>query len=73
MLSTASERRVFATLATRHWVSHWFCSVTVYLAKGGDKRFLIICANVNDPDEYRRLLKFLRVRPQASETEKMIW
>ena len=73
MLSTASERRAFATLAARHWLSPWFCSVAIDLAKGGSRRFLIVCETANDPDEYRRLLKLLRMRPQASETEKMIW
>lgn len=73
MLSTASERRVFATLAARHWISPWFCSVAIHLAKGGSRRFLIVCATANDPDEYRRLLKFLRMSPQTAETEKMIW
>jgi hypothetical protein len=73
MLSTASERRLFATLAARQWVSPWFCSVAVYLAKGGQKRFLIVCAAANDADEYRRLLKFLRMRSPASDEEKMIW
>jgi hypothetical protein len=73
MLSMISERRVFATLSARHWVSPWFCSVAIHLAKGGSKQFLIVCATANDPDEYRRLLKYLKMRPQASETEKMIW
>jgi hypothetical protein len=73
MLSTASERRLFATLAARHWVSPWFCSIAVHLARGGRKRFLIVCATENDADEYRRLLKYLRMRPPASDQERMIW
>ena len=73
MLSTASERRLFATLAARHWVSPWFCSIAVHLARGGRKRFLIVCAAGNDADEYRRLLKYLRMRPPASDQERMIW
>lgn len=73
VLSTASERRLFATLAGRHWVSPWFCSIAVHLARGGRKRFLIVCATGNDADEYRRLLRYLRMRPATSDQERMIW
>lgn len=73
MLSTASERRIFATLAARHWVSPWFCSIAVHLATGGRKRFLMVYATGNDADEYRRLLRHLRMRPPASDQERMIW
>jgi hypothetical protein len=73
MLSTAIERRVFASLAERHWVSPWFCSIGVHLARGGARRFLLVCRAGNDEDEYRRLLVFLRMRPNSSEAERMIW
>lgn len=73
MLSTASERRLFATLAERHWVSPWLCSIAVHTARGGRKRFLIVCATENDADEYRRLLRHLRMRRPASDRERMIW
>lgn len=73
MLSTGAGQRAFATLAARQWVSPWFCSVAVHPAKGGKKRVLVICAAGNSPDEYRRLLKFLRMRPQTSDVEKMVW
>jgi len=73
MLSTGAEKRVFATLTSHHWVSPWFSSVTVRLARGGRRRFLIICRSNNDADEYRRMLRFLRIRQQASETQRMIW
>jgi hypothetical protein len=70
---TASEKRVFATLGNRNWVSPWLCSVPVYQARGGNKRFLVICASNNDPQEYRRLLKFLRMRAPTAASQRMIW
>jgi len=73
VFTTGSEKRVFATLGNHHWVSRWFCSVAIYLARGGGKRFLVICAAHNDPDEYRRLLKFLRMRTTTPEAQRMIW
>jgi hypothetical protein len=73
VLTTATEKRLFTTLADRHWVSGWFCSVAVNPARGGRKRFLIICASDNDPDEYRRLLRFLRMRTLPSEAQRLIW
>lgn len=73
MLSTASTKRVFATLSSRHWMSPWFCSVSVYHARGGRRQNLLVCAADNDADEYRRLRMFLRMRPPAADTQRMVW
>jgi len=73
VFTTRSERRLFCTLGNHHWVSRWFCSIGIYLARGGRKRFLLICAANNDPPEYRRLLKFLRMRTTTPEAQRMIW
>ena len=73
MLSTQTGRRIFGTLAEHQWVSPWLCSVAIYPAKGGWKRFLVVNRTNNDADEYRRLLKFLRMRPRALKADRMIW
>lgn len=73
MLSTRSEKRVFASLAEHQWMSPWFCSIAVHPARGGRRRYLVVCAAGNDADEYRRLLKYLRMRTSASGAERMIW
>ena len=73
MLSTGSVRRAFATLSARHWVSPWFCSVAIHLARGGRKQFLIVCAAENDAGEYRRLRMRLRMRTPDSDASRMVW
>ena len=71
--ATAIEKRIFTILCHQQWVCRWFCSLAVSLAHDGKRKDLIICASKNSPDEYRRLLKFLRMRSPAPESQRMIW
>jgi len=73
MYATALEKRIFTILCHQQWVCRWFCSLAVSLAHDGQRKDLIICASNNNPDEYRRLLKFLRMRSPAAESQRMIW
>jgi len=67
------KKRVFGTLARNQWVSRWICSLGVYPAKHAGKQFFVIFSSMNEADEYRRLLMFLRMRTPASQAQRMIW
>ena len=73
LLSTTSRRHVNAFQAPHGWVSRWFSVLVLLEADGDRKHFCLVCASDNHPDEYRRLLKFLRMHSPAEEVQRMIW
>jgi hypothetical protein len=73
VLRTSCRREVIAAQGQHGWVSRWFSVMTLYQAGNGGKYFCVICAAENHPDEYRRLLKFLRMRTPPAEVQRMVW
>ena len=72
-LRTLSRREVNAVQGRNGWVSRWFSVLTLYEARNGRKYYCVICAAENHPDEYRRLLKFLRMHTPPEEVQRLIW
>jgi hypothetical protein len=68
-----SRPEINAAQGRHGWVSRWFSILTLQEAGNGRKHFCVICASENHPDEYRRLLKFLRMHTPPTEVQRMIW
>lgn len=73
VLRTPCRREVNAVQGQHGWVSRWFSVLTLYETGIGGKYFCVVCATENHPDEYRRLLKFLRMRTPPAEVQRMVW
>lgn len=73
LLRTASELEINAVQGPHGWVSRWLAVLALQEAENGMKHYCIICASENHPDEYRRLLKFLRMHSPPTEAHRMIW
>jgi hypothetical protein len=73
LLRTVSGQEIDAVQDPHGWVSRWFCVLTLCAADTGRKHHCVICASENYPNEYRCLLKLLRMRAPAAETQRMIW
>jgi len=73
LLRIASMPHLNAVQGPNGWVCHWFCILTLKEADNGRKHHCVICASDNHPDEYRRLLKFLRMHSSPAEVQGMIW
>ena len=43
------------------WISRWFCVLRWRQDVGGHKCNSLVCASENDPEDYRRLLTWLRL------------
>ncbi len=72
-LHTASGQEINAIQGPHGWISRWLCVVTLFDDDSRAKHHCVICASENHPDEYRRLLKFLRMRTAPAGTQRMIW
>lgn len=57
----------------RGWASRWFCVVALRGIPGGRLRRFLVCRSENHPDDYRNLLKFLRMRSFAADTQRTMW
>ena len=73
LLSMDSRPEINAVQGRHGWVSRWFSILTLLEASNGKKYFCVICASENHPDEYRRLLKFLRMHTPPTEVQRIIW
>ena len=73
LIHTASGQEVHAVLAPHNWVSRWICVLSLNEVENLAKRHCVICASENHPDEYRRLLKLLRMRTPPAAAQRMIW
>jgi hypothetical protein len=73
LLRKDSGQEISAVQGPHSWVSRWVCALTLYEADNNAKHHCIICASENYPNEYRRLLKLLRMRTPAAATQRMIW
>ena len=73
LLRTVSGQEINAILGRHSWVSRWVCVVALYVVDNNTKHHCVICAAENHPDEYRRLLKLLRMRTAPDEAHRMIW
>ena len=73
LLRTASGQEINAVQGPHGWVSRWICVLTLYQADNSAKHHCVICASENYPDEYRRILKFLRMRTPPAAAQRMIW
>ena len=73
LLRTVSGQEINAVQGRHSWVSRWICVVTLYVVDNNTKHHCVICASENHPDEYRRLLKLLRMRTAPDEAHRMIW
>ena len=73
LLRTVSGQEIDAVHGRHSWVSRWFCVVTLYVVDDNTKHHCVICASENFPDEYRRLMKLLRMRTAPDEAHRMIW
>jgi len=72
-LRTVSGQEKNAALGPDGWVSRWLCILTLYEVDYGTKHNYVICASENHPDEYRRLLKLLRMGKPVAKAQRMIW
>lgn len=69
-----SDGRSRAALATPDgWASRWFSVVTLQEIPGGRHRRCLVCRSENHPDDYRNLLKFLRMRSTSADGQRMTW
>lgn len=66
-------KRGLASLEGNNWTSRWFSVLSLLEEQGGSRRFYIVCSSQNPPDEYRRLLRFLRMRTAAPDTHRISW
>ena len=73
LLRTASGQEINAVQGPHAWVSRWICVLSLYEADNLAKHQCVICATENHPDEYRRLLKLLRMRTSPVAAQRMIW
>ena len=73
LLRTDSGQEINAIQGRHSWVSRWICVVTLYVVDNNMKRHCVICASENCPDDYRRLLKLLRMRTAPEDAHRMIW
>jgi len=73
LIRTASGHEINAVLGSHGWVSRWICVLSLYQPDNYAKHHCVICASENHPDEYRRLLKFLRMRTPPAVAQRMIW
>ncbi len=73
LIHTASGQEVNAVLGPHSWVSRWICVLSLYDVDNLAKHHCVICASENHPDEYRRLLKLLRMRTPPAAAQRMIW
>ena len=62
-----------AVLAGGAWVSRWFAVLALREFPNGRCRRFLVCRSENHPDDYRNLLKFLRMKPVAADRHRMIW
>jgi len=72
LLTIASKAPVNAVQGPNGWVSRWFSILTLREADSGRKHHCVVCASDNHPDEYRRLLKFLRMHSSPADVQGMI-
>lgn len=72
-LRIPSRREVNAVQGPQGWATRWLSILTLQESVSGRKHYCIICASDNDPDEYRRLLKFLRMHAAPAEASRLIW
>jgi len=73
LLRTVSGQEINAVQGRHSWVSRWVCVVTLYGVDNNTRHHCVICVAGNYPDEYRRLLKLLRMRTSPEEAHRMIW
>ena len=73
LLRTVSGQEINTVQGRHSWVSRWICVVTLYVVDNNTKHHCVICAAENYPDDYRRLLKLLRMRTAPEEAHRMIW
>ena len=73
LLRTVSGREINAIQGPHGWVSRWICVLTLYEADNDVKHNCVICASENYPDEYRRLLKLMRMRTPPAAAQRVIW
>jgi len=73
LLWPASGKEIYATLDAHCWVSRWLGVMTLCEPDNGPRHHCIACASDNHPDDYRRLLKFLRMRSPVAEAQRITW
>ena len=73
LLRTVSGQEINAIQGPHGWVSRWNCVLTLYEADNDVKHNCVICASENYPDEYRRLLKLMRMRTPPAAAQRVIW
>lgn len=69
-LSIAGKSGI-AVLAVNGWTSRWLSVLSLSDEQGGKRRFYIVCSSQNHPDEYRRLLRFLRMRTASPDAHRI--
>jgi len=72
LLETASGLRISAVQGPNGWVSRWVSVLTLLETDGGREHRCVICASENRPDDYRLLLKQMRMHT-PTESRSMIW
>ena len=72
-LEVADDGPLPASLRGNPWTSRWFSFLTLFESGSGIQYHVVICASINPPDEYRRLLQFLRMRGSSTDTPRNLW
>lgn len=55
------------------WASRWVCIVPISETVGASARQFLVCASNNRADDYRRLLRWLRLRNSADPNRSVIY
>ena len=72
-LRIASMQETNAFQGPQGWATRCLSILTLREAVNGRKHYCIICASDNNPNEYRRLLKFLRMQAAPAAAQRIIW
>ena len=73
LLQTVCGQEINTVQGRHGWISRWFSVLTLFDTHQGRKYLCVIYAAENHPDDYRRLLKFLRMYPPSTDAQRMIW
>lgn len=72
-LRTADGDEFHALQRDHAWVSRWLCVVPLDRLDNGKRHTCLICATLNRPAEYRRLLQWLRMRVPVRTNGRFVW
>jgi hypothetical protein len=72
-LKTADGQEAQAFTGKHGWASRWLSVLPLIEEGNGRRRYCVVCASKNTDDEYRRLLVWMRMNGQGSDTGRLVW